>query len=179
LDLKRRCFVSDETPQLSSPESSTTNDHPVPPSLWLSRSGKVEVTVYVCASTEDHSLHSILLSPLTTQELKAASLYLVPIKASFTVPTRKKLLRYRTQSSRWVDGAQNMIADRWLMRQCFLRFHLESLDLKDPVTGENIVLERDEDGRLTEKSEEKLEEIHPTFLDMLLGKFERVADIVY
>lgn len=155
-------------------KSTKTN---LPGSLWLSKTGRVKVTVFVYQTKEGRT--DIMLNAIDQEQQATMDMTEFQVSAEFSLPSRKQIDQYRRKSGRWVENALSLVTDRNQMRNHFLKYHLLSLDLPDPETGESFEIKRTRDGTLDTKSEDYLNTLHPTLLELLLTKFEREGDIVY
>lgn len=151
----------------------------VPRGLFISKFPDIEVVVYVYKASDTEALQAVFANPLTEDQRQAATISKIPLKTKFSIPTRKQLNRYRDKSAAWVPEAQSLIPNRSMVRSLLIRNHLLEWDLVDPDTGENVKIKRDGEGKLAPDSEEILDDLHPMLFEVLMGKYEREADILY
>lgn len=162
-----------KTPEMNPPTSKV-----LPLGAWLSKKSTVEVNVWLYRRPEEETITAIMSAPLTKEQMDTSGLVEMPLKAVFSVPDRRKMARYRERAGRWVAEAGVILTDKYRMRAQLLRNHLLSLDVIDPDTGRPLVIERGKDEQMTEESEKKIEDLHPTLLEMLMNKYEQVADLL-
>lgn len=152
------------------------DDGKMPLGLWITDDPSVKITVYVYKNLRDGKLFLFLASPLTEErkkELTVGGIHLreFEVPAEFTLPDRKQVDRYRERSSTLHESSGQMMISKSGMRRSLIRYHLLSLGLPHPETGEPLQIDR-ESGRMSREVEDLLENLHPSLIDMLVLQFE-------
>ena len=163
----------------SLPDPNEKDNGQLPKGLWIDESSNIVATIYLYKDTLTQDLVLIQPDPISIDRKKVLNLVEIPLTAEFTLPTRDQLNKYRDRSSKWNDDVQTVIPNRYLMRSLIMRNHLKAIDIIDPKTNERFKVEHDLKGRLTPQTESKLDKLHPSILEFIIMKFERVANIIY
>jgi hypothetical protein len=147
------------------------------PKIWLDEIKPISVDCYVYHD-EERNIQLISKEEISAENQKTLNLGLYTINAKFDIPSRKKLQKYREIASKWNDEAGMILIDRNLVRNQLMRHHLKEISIPDSK-DQTLILERDKKNSLTSKSEETLENLHPTIMEYLLDKFIITADLVF
>lgn len=92
------------------------------------------------------------------------------IWVEFSMPDYNRMSTYRRQASRVHDNT--LIVETNALRQFYLAFHLKDWNVTDDE-GKKIELKHDPDGSLKSESIEKVGNISPVIMDVILTCFER------
>lgn len=90
----------------------------------------------------------------------------------FTQPSYDDIATYRRNSQVFRREANRMVVDGIQMRNYFLVWHLKDWSLCG-ADGKKIELEHDSEGSLSDESLEKVYELSPTLVDVVLTIYER------
>jgi hypothetical protein len=163
----------------SLPDPREKDDGKAPKGIWISQSPKVVVTIYVYKNVTSGEMTHVTMEPVSEERKKILGVVEYPITAEFRIPDHRQLDNYRERHARWSDEAQALLPNRYVIRRVLIKNHLDSIDLMDPRTGEPVGLKHDKSKKLTPESEAILDGLHPTIIDLMMLKYERVANLVY
>lgn len=161
------------------PDPKEKDDGKLPKGLWISQDPKIIVTIYAYKNVNSGEMTHVTMEPISDDRKRLMAVVELPITAEFRIPDHRQLDNYRERYSKWSDEAQALLPNRYNIRRVLIRNHMDKIDLVNPETGSSIQLKHDKAKRLTPESEAMLDRLHPTILDLLMLKYERMANLVY
>lgn len=173
LEKQQEEFVS---PAPAEPESEVSDPVTEKHSLGLVLSDKTRTSVTVfCYLSEDDDLELVSPSEIMDEFLKEQceqlKLKKVNVTASFNVPDHATLMRYRVRATKWDSDAGVRLLIPEIIQQYLWKYHLQTIDLINPITNKKVVVERLLDGSLTENSQQELDMIHPAVISLLVKSY--------
>jgi hypothetical protein len=180
--------MPEETPMPETSPTLTENLKPeasVVPGFWLPDT-PLPVTVYVYTNRDDGRFlgssgislvgEDKFLGPAPQEQVESV------VHSSWTIPNDPRLRQYRRQARTWIAAAQAMIPDLLTLNVFLLRYHLETLAIIDPGTGQPLKIEHTTDSRdfrrLTDETEESIYRLHPQLIETLLDGYRKQAAIL-
>ena len=131
------------------------------------------ITVKIYALLDrDNELISLSQTPLTESQQEIMKCTTTEITAKFSMPSSSEMENYRISSSVYNADARNLVLQKPILRRLLLVNHLKSVDIP------GVQIEHDKRNRLTTESEEVLDTIHPSIVDMLILKFQDKASLI-
>jgi hypothetical protein len=89
----------------------------------------------------------------------------------FTQPTYDDIATYRQNASSFNEQAARILVDSVQMRNHLIIWHLKAWSLKDK-NGNDVNLQHDDTGALSNESLKRVYELSPTFVDVMMTLFE-------
>ena len=89
----------------------------------------------------------------------------------FSQPTYQDMSEHRQRCSYYRGDVKKTIIDSSRLRDCFLIWHLKDWNLTD-VNGNKVEIGCDEQGRLTDESLEKVNNVNTSIIDVVMTIFE-------
>jgi hypothetical protein len=179
--------MSDEAPtaEVATPPQEPETP-PTPPrapnakGIWLRNAKNIRVEAHVYTD-EEGQIATITNEPIAEQIARDAGMDHAEVVAEFSLPKRTQVARYRRMASRWYNEAQSLVIDRNVIKTLLIRYHIRTLELP-PSSGEKLVLiwEGKEDTlHLSEETEQKLDQLHPSIMEVLVNKFVANGDLIF
>lgn len=121
---------------------------------------------------QNNELLSLSNTPLTESQQEIMKCTTTKITAKFSMPSSSEMENYRISSSVYNADARSLVLQKPILRRLLLVNHLQSVDLP------GVQIEHDKRNRLTTESEEVMDTIHPSIIDMLILKFQDKAALI-
>jgi hypothetical protein len=134
--------------------------------IWGSKTPLIVVGIFLYLN-EEGKLTLIMDKPLEGEVFQSLKLTKVDLTASFTLPGKKDIDKYRDKSSRWNEDAQALLFFRPKIERFIIVNHLKKL----VVGGEIKVDLPSKDSFLSKAEEDLVYDLHPTILENVLKKF--------
>lgn len=148
------------------------------PKIFRSRDEEIEISVYGFYNSETGAFSFAL--PGTGEEPEQeedGALVMQKHTFTFSVVPYDRLNIYRKRAGQYNSIDRSTTIDFLKFRDLLWAFHLRSWDLRDE-NGDIVELKRDPvDGTLTQESLEKLWQVPPMILDMVIQMFENESNI--
>lgn len=143
--------------------------------LFLSKMGLLKVRIFMYANKSDNEIQLYTDRQLDDSKVEELGFIKYEGVGEFKIPNRVQLDRIYEKAMKWHPEAGRLLLNRVSLRRQALNLCLVSLELPG---SEKFEFGRDSRGRLNEVSEAFLDNLHPSFVEVLTSKFESDAGLL-
>lgn len=142
--------------------------------LFFVDRNQLQINVYIVYNVLDGSI--ITISTTKIQHKMIQGIEQLQYTFVFTKPNYQQISRYKQLAMYWDNYAKNTIVNPFKLRSYIILNHLKSWKNVTNELGQQVKLQIDVDGTLTQDSLTTVYQVNPAIMDCVMKQFQRLTN---